>query len=430
MKNYNKEFDDETIKKSLDDNTINRNRKLLSLLKVLNGMNDNHIISLDGAWGSGKTFFIKQLMYIKRYMDDIPQFQNTEEKRIVDEFDEKYLIVYYNAWENDDHDNPLESMIYNVLEILPKYNNVFIEGETFEFIKETFMNFVEKSSLGIVKKEDLEKCKSFANLADSVNTIEEKKREFNKLINYLTRHRRLLLIVDELDRCKPDYAVKTIETLKHFYNNPNISIIVATNNSQLSNTIKKFYGENFDGYGYLNKIYDAVVTLNIDNIDMYVKRCLGIANRTNLPENFTLYLFKKLNFSYRECNSYMSMYDLILPYIEYNDRYDVDESFIISRIFVPLTIALKIKRVNEYEKFISGRGEKMIEEIFSESMIEEDKNMYDWLSEIFKKKEGLEIYRTVITEYKKIFNNKEYKYRKYPFMEAISMLGPLVYLEG
>ena len=131
---------------------------------------------------------------------------------------------------------------------------------------------------------------------------------FNKIIK---KDERILLVIDELNRCRPDYAVKLLETLKHFYNNPKLSIIVVTNNSQLSYTIKKYYDNDFDGYGYLNKIYDNGITLEIDNLENYAKKYCKIIQSTNLPENTSFELFKYLKFSYRECNGYMSMYKIV-----------------------------------------------------------------------------------------------------------------------
>ena len=61
-----------------------------------------------------------------------------------------------------------------------------------------------------------------------------------------------------------------LETLKHFYNNQKLTIVVVINNKQLSYTIRKYYGNEFDWY--LNKIYDTVITLETENFDNYLKR--------------------------------------------------------------------------------------------------------------------------------------------------------------
>ena len=138
-----------------------------------------------------------------------------------------------------------------------------------------------------------------------------KKSIFKGFYKIIKRDERILLVIDELNRCRPDYVVKLLETLKHFYNNPKLSIIVITNNSQLSYTIKKYYDNDFDGYGCLNKIYDNGITLEIDNLENYAKKYCKIIQSTNLPENTSFELFKYLKLSYKECNRYMSMYKIV-----------------------------------------------------------------------------------------------------------------------
>ena len=432
MRKYELQFDDESIKDTIHSNTLNRNDKLFNLIRLLNSMNENHIISIDGSWGSGKTFFIKQLMYLKSNHNDCA-FIKQDIHDTITEFDKKYILVYYNAWENDDHNDPLESIIYNLLNILPKYSDTFIDGtELFDLIKKSWMNFIEVSSLGIVKTDDIKEMKTFSDLSDSVNTIEEKKNAVLTLLSHITRHKRILLIIDELDRCKTDFAVKLIETIKHFYDSPKMSTIFVTNNNQLSKTIKKFYGNEFDGYSYLNKIYDAVIPLHSDNIEQYSKKYLDIYHSTNLPEDVSIFLFKHYNFSYRECNKYMSMYRLIEPYIQWHGKFPQHNSNIdISCIFVPISIALKVKDIYLYEKFIQNDGSDILKELFDDDKLKsENSNLYRWFCEIFKVKEGMELSNRVANRYKEIFiSDNTYDYGKYPYMEAISMLGNLIHIE-
>lgn len=59
----------------------------------------------------------------------------------------------------------------------------------------------------------------------------------------------IVIIIDELDRCRPDYAVKTLETLKHFFDIPGFVFILSIDEKQLKSSVKKLFGtDNFDGY--------------------------------------------------------------------------------------------------------------------------------------------------------------------------------------
>ena len=87
--------------------------------------------------------------------------------------------------------------------------------------------------------EKIDRIKTFNDLSDEINTYEERKSLFEKLVNKILSGKRMILIVDELDRCNPYYATKLLETIKHFYNLSNVTVIIASNNKELQNTIKK-----------------------------------------------------------------------------------------------------------------------------------------------------------------------------------------------
>ena len=66
MKEYDLEMTQENLKYSIENDTLDRNRKLNKLIELLNAIKGNKIISIDGKWGCGKTFFLKQLEYINK----------------------------------------------------------------------------------------------------------------------------------------------------------------------------------------------------------------------------------------------------------------------------------------------------------------------------------------------------------------------------
>lgn len=81
---------------------------------------------------------------------------------------------------------------------------------------------------------------------------------------------RLVIFIDELDRCNPVFAVKMLERIKHFFNSPKILFVFSVNIEQLSATIKKTYGSEFDSSGYLNKFFDIIVDIPPVSIDKFI----------------------------------------------------------------------------------------------------------------------------------------------------------------
>jgi len=66
----------------------------------------------------------------------------------------------------------------------------------------------------------------------------------------------IVIVVDELDRCRPDFAIKFLERIKHFFNVPGICFLIATDHQNLPQAVKTVYGEQVDGELYLRKFFD------------------------------------------------------------------------------------------------------------------------------------------------------------------------------
>ena len=388
MKKYELLINDNNLLDTINSDYLKRNNKLINFIRLLNNINENFIISIDGEWGSGKTFFVNQLQYIRDNYNNIDFIKNNEDYLLeAKKFSTKYIPIYYNAWENDNHDDPLSSLIFNFLNEYPKFQRKpeKLTEEIFETIFPILKKIIVKKVneyCDCITEDCFNNVKTFCSLAESIYTIEEKKTALNELFDKITDNdERILLIVDEVDRCCPDYAVKLLETLKHFYDNPNLTIVIATNNKQLSYTIKKYYGNDFDGYGYLNKIYDTVIKLEVDNIENYSEKYCEINKSDTLDGMVSIMLFKYLRFSYRECNRYTSMYNIVKRYRDYKSDFASNNNKFVfcSNVLLPITLALKIKDIDKYNNFVSGNGEDIMKSFigFIENL--NDKSYIDWL---------------------------------------------------
>src|SRR5699024_9466154 len=97
---------------------LKRNEAVFRFIKMIDTIDSNCSIALDGNWGSGKTIFIKQVKLLMDFMNPQSNLDNDVRKRIeTSSFREfacydSYSTVYYDAWANDNHDNPILSLIY------------------------------------------------------------------------------------------------------------------------------------------------------------------------------------------------------------------------------------------------------------------------------------------------------------------------------
>ena len=122
MKNYSRTPTEENVLKLLKRNPIGRTEDVLRFVELLSNMEDAcYSIALNGEWGSGKTFFVKQVKLIldaQNPQSNIPEKTRNEIKRIVQNrlsVPGSYTSVYYDAWANDNHEDPLLSLIYEVI---------------------------------------------------------------------------------------------------------------------------------------------------------------------------------------------------------------------------------------------------------------------------------------------------------------------------
>lgn len=87
----------------------------------------------------------------------------------------------------------------------------------------------------------------------------------------------LFILVDELDRCRPTYAVQLLERVKHLFDVPGVVFVFATNSAQLQHSISGAYGTNFDGFRYLKRFFDRTYVFAEPSIEQYVEHlCAGL----------------------------------------------------------------------------------------------------------------------------------------------------------
>ena len=392
MKNYEQSLDEANLEKLIINDKVNNKEYLDPLVRLLASIDDNETICIDGDWGSGKTVLVKQLEYLINNVDknvnNLWKLPGEEMYHDLEKLNQTSLTFYYNAWENDDHENALESIIYNILNEYPKYQGVISGKPTKEdTLKEILGALVKVLTHGVVSGELIEKVETFKDLADNIYTIEEKRKDFEKLINIILNGKRMILIIDELDRCNPDFACKLLETIKHFYNLKNITVIIAANNKELIEIIKKHFGTNFDAYSYLNKFYDFVMNIDNSRSQKYCQDFLDLGN-SYLPHDVSRVMIKKYNMTFRECNRYRLLYDSVKEAIEkkynYGSYLTNEENYVLNEIITPIILIMKVKDIDNYNKILIENYEPLKEAL---SYVQQEfKNIGygTWLNEFTK----------------------------------------------
>ena len=239
--------------------------------RLLSYGSNSGVIILDGAWGTGKSTFLKML---------------AEQARRSDENREAMITIEINAWENDAFGEPIEHIARKFRDGLEaqtvgrlprsrlrriwlriKVISIWIARQpkisTFgeAFLRLSWVKNVEPALAA------LNMVLLLGKIAHCTSTHEQSlqilKRDLARQATRLHRHResgvpsRIVMIIDELDRCRPDYAVRFLETIKHVFEIDHVAYLIAVNREQLVNSMKGVYGEAFDAEGYLERFGDV-----------------------------------------------------------------------------------------------------------------------------------------------------------------------------
>jgi len=361
-------------------------------------------IAIDSSWGTGKTTFIDM------WKDKLEGLKNNEDK-------EKFIVIKYNAWKNDFVENPFESLVYtiinhrvfndknaiegaeqagkNLLKLGIKLGKILVKlkvsnqlgEEVKDAVGKTVENLLDlnidafKYANDFLKNKKTKMDNFFEDYKEYLKTIEGLKEELGKV----SKKKNIIIIVDELDRCKPLFAIRLLESVKHIFDVPNVSFVFALDMEQLSHSIKCIYGQNMDASGYLCRFFDYISKMPKADTTNYIKKLIKenplnktfikrfneffrdekIIEMSDVFEDFS----RNMNLSLRDINTIYANFKILeereLKNVECIEAYS---------LYLMLLI-LKYKHIEIFNKiFLTNNCDVNNEEIFSSYT--KEKNIY------------------------------------------------------
>lgn len=209
---------------------------------VYNEDSTSKVYSISAEFGIGKTFFCDKLQQVL--------------------IKDKIKAGKLNIWEMDFYENPLMPILAElnrlydekgkelpskILDSLDKFSS-----KSFAVLCETIAKIASNTALDV---DVVEICKErfksetiyedYTNYKSALNELKESLKEWSAS----QKGKPIVVIIDELDRCKPDYAVKTLEVLKHIFDIPGFVFVLAIDEEQLKNSVQTLFGNiNYEGY--------------------------------------------------------------------------------------------------------------------------------------------------------------------------------------
>ena len=236
------------------------------------------VLAVDAAWGAGKTTFLKiWAQYLRN---------------------QGFSVVEFNAWETDFSEDPFVTLSSELMESLRQQAGKSLGGMIGEFkkaAKEVLRHIapgairVATATIPIVGSElgialasyAKERLSQHQEARKSVKAFQSVLQEMAHTLSNERDGRPLILMIDELDRCRPSYAVELLEVAKHLFSVDRIVFVLPVNRDQLEHSVRALYGSDFDAEGYLRRFFDVDFQLPEPSRDAFIAaqlRATGIAD--------------------------------------------------------------------------------------------------------------------------------------------------------
>ncbi|WP_228419041.1 KAP family P-loop NTPase fold protein [Chryseobacterium balustinum] len=231
---------------------LDRSKYAAVLTSIIENYSEGFVMAINNKWGTGKTTFVKMWEQ---------SLKNSG-----------YETIYFNAWENDFDNSPLTALIGELKMLRPTDN------QNFKKVISTAAKLSKNIAPALVKailNKYLDSEILVDTLTDSVKTgteiFEDEIKEYadrkksitdfrNELSQFVSKNsvgKPLIFIIDELDRCRPNYSVSLLEQVKHFFSVKNIVFVLSIDKEQLGNAICGVYNsDKIDSSEYLRRFID------------------------------------------------------------------------------------------------------------------------------------------------------------------------------
>lgn len=223
-----------------EDDALGRKEIATVLTNLVKDEENPLVVGLHGSWGTGKTYLLR------RWQQEL---KNND-----------FQAIYFSAWEDDFCDDPLVSIIGQLTKEIDNADygqyKEHIQGCAIpllaSFAKVQINRFIDTEDL----KESTDKLfEQYTNARDQQDKLHKQLTNLALAVREKTKHP-LIFIIDELDRCRPTFAISLLERIKHLFNVPNIVFVLGIDRKQLEISIESVYGSEMDTENYLRRFID------------------------------------------------------------------------------------------------------------------------------------------------------------------------------
>ena len=234
------------------------------------------VLAVDAAWGTGKTTFLRiWAQYLRN---------------------QGFPVIEFNAWETDFTGDPFVALSSELTDGLSEYTDKSLSEKITaakdaakEVIQRAIPGIIRIATAGILDVSPLiekeagqflasyaqERLAGYQGARESVQNFRTVLQDMASTLAESSQNRPLVVVIDELDRCRPSYAVELLEVAKHLFSVDHIVFVLAINRSELAHSIRSLYGSDFDGDGYLRRFFDIDLQLPDPEREKFINALLN-----------------------------------------------------------------------------------------------------------------------------------------------------------
>ena len=283
--------------------------RVIEIANMLADNKKNACYAINGGWGVGKTYALGMFEnQVRNYGQEGTTLG-------------KFLVLHYNCWQYDYYEEPLIAIVSAMMDaideqvcLLPSEKKEEIKAALREIAKDLLNDanrfIIKKTGINIRKyvtfwkaaKEEAEKKVREDYQFDTYFDFKKKLIKLKDTIASLAKDQTVIFVVDELDRCLPEYTVKILERLHHLFEGiPNVQVILSIDRSQLEHVVKQIYGVRTNVRRYLDKFIHFEIALPIGSMNEYSNSYFSyyyrqFDNQRDMITNSDLQEFKEIIF--------------------------------------------------------------------------------------------------------------------------------------
>ena len=361
-----------------ENDLLDRKEKAEVLTSLVRNIEGPCTMAVDAAWGAGKTTFLKMWAQHLR--------------------NEGFPTVEFNAWETDASGDPFVALTSEITQGLKEWPDGKVSDRLHqtEFLARQVFRRVAPGAIRlaagfipVVGSEVGNALGSYVGEAMAGYTQEQRSAsQYKSSLQVLaatvwesSKGKPVVILIDELDRCRPTYAIELLETAKHIFGVDHVVFVLAVNRAELAHSVKALYGSEFGADGYLRRFFDIDFRLPVPDRQTFIQNTLTLNGvhdfldsssdrfaKSQVALDTLTSFFAQSELTLRDIGQAIHRLSVVVSSLEKNEHV----------YFRTLTVLLILRAIDQsvYQRFVDGEStaQQTINFLFGETNYAELRN--------------------------------------------------------